>query len=121
MNNLSKYIIEKLKINKDVDGKKYDARTFKIDDILCSTTGAEPAFYRILNKINNKTFEISHLYDYYKKGSNSETYKLPALNNKHCWWIEKVEMNDENELIIYKHKTYLWDGNPVIVGKHEED
>lgn len=117
MQNIIKYLTEKLKINKDtkINSKiKDDPSCWEIDDIICFY-GFHIEFYKIIKR-TAKQFELHNIPVKLISGYfNSAKYECIPDINKESKEITKGKITKDNLLMIDGRKKYaeLWDGNTV--------
>ena len=126
MKKINNYILEKLKINKDIkiksdDRRFWDAKMFQKDDILFSNPNISrplstefskpgfPSFYKVTDTKNNKV-KIAPIGYKLISGDRKKGECMPDDSHiyKDCW------LKIDDDFIYYGgNALYLWDGTPV--------
>lgn len=117
MKNLTKFILEKLKINsnsKIINKSSNDPASWEVDDIICFY-GFHIEFYKIIKR-TEKYFEFHNIPIKMISGYfNSAKYECIPDIDKESKSITKGRLTKDNRLIIDGVKSHaeLWDGNTV--------
>lgn len=123
MINITKFILEKLKINKDMevgpDKKADDPDTWEVGDILFGTWGYNmtlPAFFKVIKK-TAKQFTVVKLSKKLASGHYNGSFEEIPDDSKLESDLKKLpikaRINKRNNLVIDGVYVRLWDGKPV--------